>query len=239
MDSYEKALTRRELIRLGVTASVASVWAPRLLWGWAPPALLPTPSTVAGPFYPMVRPRERDQDLTHLSGHKARAQGQIIHVVGRVLNLKGEPVAGAKIELWQANTFGRYDHPSDPNPAPLDHATLLRWRAVEREGSDLQRGAAESRLARGEAAAGAGWGRSSSSARAMGCRPSARVNEEAANRARRGCALDFVRAGASPRIPNANHLRHVDWTAVAGRRPAGARCGGTGSKLSVRGRACD
>lgn len=120
MDSYEKALTRRELIRLGVTASVASVWAPPLLWGWAPAALVPTPSTVAGPFYPMVRPRERDQDLTHLSGHKARAQGQILHVVGRVLNLKGEPVAGAKIELWQANTFGRYDHPSDPNPAPLD-----------------------------------------------------------------------------------------------------------------------
>ena len=36
------------------------------------------------------------------------------------MNLRGEPVAGARIELWQANTFGRYDHPSDPNPAALD-----------------------------------------------------------------------------------------------------------------------
>jgi protocatechuate 3,4-dioxygenase beta subunit len=26
------------------------------------------------------------------------------------------------VELWQANTFGRYNHPSDPNPAPLDPA---------------------------------------------------------------------------------------------------------------------
>lgn len=120
MDSYERALTRRELLRLGVAAGVAAVWSPPLLWGWAPPPLVATPSTVAGPFYPMLRPRERDQDLTRLAGHKARAQGEVIHVVGRVLNVSGEPVAGAKIELWQANTFGRYDHPSDPNPAPLD-----------------------------------------------------------------------------------------------------------------------
>jgi protocatechuate 3,4-dioxygenase beta subunit len=24
------------------------------------------------------------------------------------------------VELWQANNFGRYNHPSDPDPAPLD-----------------------------------------------------------------------------------------------------------------------
>lgn len=24
------------------------------------------------------------------------------------------------MELWQANAHGRYNHPSDPNPAPLD-----------------------------------------------------------------------------------------------------------------------
>ena len=27
---------------------------------------------------------------------------------------------GARVELWQANTHGRYTHPSDTNPAPLD-----------------------------------------------------------------------------------------------------------------------
>ena len=40
--------------------------------------------------------------------------------MGRVLNLNGEPVRNAKVEVWQANAHGRYTHPSDTNPAPLD-----------------------------------------------------------------------------------------------------------------------
>jgi protocatechuate 3,4-dioxygenase beta subunit len=112
----------RAALRLGVVAAVAAAWSPRgLLRGWADPAPLPiTPSLVMGPFYPLPRPPERDADLTRLSGHKARARGQVLDVSGRVLNARGEPVAGAHVELWQANALGRYDHPSDPNPAPLD-----------------------------------------------------------------------------------------------------------------------
>ncbi len=49
-----------------------------------------------------------------------RAAGQVVHVMGRVLNTAGEPVTGARIEIWQANSHGRYTHPSDDNPAPLD-----------------------------------------------------------------------------------------------------------------------
>ena len=44
----------------------------------------------------------------------------MLNVIGRVLNLAGEPVRNAKVEVWQANAYGRYTHPSDPNPAPLD-----------------------------------------------------------------------------------------------------------------------
>ena len=29
-------------------------------------------------------------------------------------------MSGARVEIWQANTHGRYSHQSDPNPAPLD-----------------------------------------------------------------------------------------------------------------------
>ena len=32
----------------------------------------------------------------------------------------GKPVAGADVEIWQANSLGRYAHPDDTNPAPLD-----------------------------------------------------------------------------------------------------------------------
>ncbi len=59
--------------------------------------------------------------MTAIAGKTGRAAGKIIHVTGRVLNQKGEPLAGAKIEIWQANTHGRYTHSSDPNiVAPLD-----------------------------------------------------------------------------------------------------------------------
>jgi protocatechuate 3,4-dioxygenase beta subunit len=44
----------------------------------------------------------------------------VVNVMGRVLNLAGEPVRDAKVEVWQANSVGRYTHPSDTNPALLD-----------------------------------------------------------------------------------------------------------------------
>jgi len=59
-------------------------------------------------------------DLTRVPGRPDRAQGQILNVMGKVLNLAGEPVRNATVEVWQANAHGRYTHPSDTNPAPLD-----------------------------------------------------------------------------------------------------------------------
>ncbi len=67
-----------------------------------------------------MRPLDQNADLTTVSGRPGRAEGQVLNVMGRVLNLKGEPVRNAKVEVWQANAHGRYTHPSDPNPAPLD-----------------------------------------------------------------------------------------------------------------------
>lgn len=56
----------------------------------------------------------------HVEGRPGQAEGQIIYLGGRVLNRDGEPVRGAKLEIWQANTHGRYNHPNDDNAAPLD-----------------------------------------------------------------------------------------------------------------------
>jgi protocatechuate 3,4-dioxygenase, beta subunit len=74
-----------------------------------------TADLITGPFYPRVKPRDRDADLTLVRGHHQRAAGQIVRLSGRVTNVKGEPVRNAPIEIWQANTHGRYAHPSDPN----------------------------------------------------------------------------------------------------------------------------
>ena len=82
--------------------------------------LLPrTSSQILGPFYPLGEP-SKGGDLTRVAGRSGRAQGQIIYLGGRVLDRAGNPVRGAKLEIWQANTFGRYSHPNDDNPAPLD-----------------------------------------------------------------------------------------------------------------------
>ena len=79
-----------------------------------------TPGEILGPFYPVLRSVEKTADLTTVPGKPGRAAGQVIYVMGRVLNVQGQPVKGARIELWQANSHGRYVHPSDTNPAPLD-----------------------------------------------------------------------------------------------------------------------
>ena len=79
-----------------------------------------TPPDLTGPFYPLLKPPDQDADLTTIHGKSGHPQGQVIYLMGQVLNLQGKPVKGARVEIWQANTYGRYNHPSDPNPAPLD-----------------------------------------------------------------------------------------------------------------------
>ena len=80
----------------------------------------PTPTGDIGPYYPVGYRGETDNDLTLIRGHSGRAAGQVIEVSGRVLDVRGNPVRSARIELWQANAAGRYSHSGDANPAPLD-----------------------------------------------------------------------------------------------------------------------
>ena len=79
-----------------------------------------TPDQILGPFYPVGLTPNLSGDLTMLPGHTARAKGQLMVVMGRVLNRNGEPVRSARVEIWQANAVGRYAHPSDTNTAPVD-----------------------------------------------------------------------------------------------------------------------
>lgn len=84
----------------------------------AAPAL--TAAGPIGPFYPIQRPIEDDADMTLLNGRGQRALGEVIEVMGRVLDRKGDPISGATLELWQCNAAGRYAHPADTTSAPLD-----------------------------------------------------------------------------------------------------------------------
>ena len=83
--------------------------------------LVPTARQDLGPFYPLVRPADLDADLTRLRGARGVARGEPINVLGRLLDVRGNPVRGARVELWQANALGRYDHPGDAaSSAALD-----------------------------------------------------------------------------------------------------------------------
>jgi protocatechuate 3,4-dioxygenase beta subunit len=82
--------------------------------------LRPTPQETFGPFFPVRTAPRHDFDLTRIPGRPGRALGQVIEVSGRVLRMDGSPVKGAAMEVWQANAAGRYAHPLDKNPAPLD-----------------------------------------------------------------------------------------------------------------------
>jgi protocatechuate 3,4-dioxygenase, beta subunit len=59
-----------------------------------------------------------DNDLTRQ--HDGEPLGERITISGSVRDQDGEPVAGALVEVWQANAAGRYAHVSDQHPAPLD-----------------------------------------------------------------------------------------------------------------------
>ena len=115
------SLSRRQLLRASIVLGGITFASPiTRVWSQAP--LKRTPEQVLGPFYPVLKTIDRGADLTRVPGKPDRAQGQVIYLVGRVLTRRGELVSGAKVELWQANTYGRYVHPGDTNPAPLDPA---------------------------------------------------------------------------------------------------------------------
>ena len=76
-----------------------------------------TSSQTVGPFFGPAL--VRDGDTQHvLTG--PNTEGQRIRIEGRVFDGEGVPVPDALVEIWQANAFGRYNHPNDHSDAPLD-----------------------------------------------------------------------------------------------------------------------
>jgi len=114
----DPVLTRRELLGLGAALPLGTVVAAGA--ARAADACGRTPRQTSGPFFPAFDQVDKDVDLTRVIGHDGRAEGEVIRVRGRVLDEQCRPVEGALVDLWQANAKGRYSHPADRNPAPLD-----------------------------------------------------------------------------------------------------------------------
>lgn len=113
-------LSRRALLKTGFVASLGAV-ATRLFGRDRPdPACDVTPAQTSGPFYPTGDQPDEDLDLTRVAGRDGAAEGEVILVRGRILDEECRPVPDALVEIWQANTHGRYHHERDTSPAPVD-----------------------------------------------------------------------------------------------------------------------
>src|ERR1700748_3124119 len=76
--------------------------------------LVATPQQTQGPFYPTAFPTDMDNDLVQVRGQAAQAMGTVLHLEGRVLDLHGQPLEGALVEIWQCDAQGLYDHSRQP-----------------------------------------------------------------------------------------------------------------------------
>jgi protocatechuate 3,4-dioxygenase alpha subunit len=74
-----------------------------------------TPSQTVGPFYAIGLTRRTMNLLATES-----TQGERVRIEGRVFDGDGQPVPDAMVEIWQANAYGRYNHPDDKQEKPLD-----------------------------------------------------------------------------------------------------------------------
>jgi len=79
------------------------------------PKLPSTPAQLLGPFYPRTaseRPQQTDADLLAVQGERVLSRGVPLYLTGRVLDRSGQPVAAARIEIWQCDANAVYHHPA-------------------------------------------------------------------------------------------------------------------------------
>lgn len=80
-------------------------------------SLQATTSQTVGPFFAIGLTRLKQENLAGPG-----VAGERITIAGRVRDGDGQPVPDAVLELWQANSHGRYAHPEDTQEKPLEPA---------------------------------------------------------------------------------------------------------------------
>ncbi len=121
------SLSRRSILKLGLMSGIGSFFAMK---GCVRAGEGQTPSEVEGPFYPVVAQKDQDFDLTKIEGREGVSEGKAVIIVGQIVDLNGKTIEGVTVDLWQANAKGRYRHPHDDNPAPLD-PNFQGWAIVQ------------------------------------------------------------------------------------------------------------
>ena len=111
MESRPTTPSRR--LFLASAAATLPLWTVR---GAFAEELTKTPAQTEGPFYPNKLPLDTDNDLIIVNDGITPAVGEITHLTGKVVDLKGNPVRNALVEIWQCDAKGVYLHTRDSGP---------------------------------------------------------------------------------------------------------------------------
>ena len=79
-----------------------------------------TLSELTGPAFGQDDIQPLDHDLTQNAVVNGEAIGERIIITGQLFEEDGRPIQDALVEVWQANSCGRYVHKVDQHDAPLD-----------------------------------------------------------------------------------------------------------------------
>lgn len=123
-------INRRNWLQLGLGATLGTISLKTL--GCAPSATEnaveqvsnqdcnPTQYESMGPFHPNKDQADKDFDLTRFNGSTETAKGDLIYVRGKVTDQDCNPIEGALVLIWQANSHGKYTHEYDTNTVEED-----------------------------------------------------------------------------------------------------------------------
>jgi protocatechuate 3,4-dioxygenase alpha subunit len=92
--------------------------------------LIPTPSQTVGPYFQIGMSGARE--IPRIAG--AGVRGERVKLVCTIFDRDGARLDDAMIEIWQANADGKYNHPADRQPTPVD----LNFRGFGRVSSNSE-----------------------------------------------------------------------------------------------------
>ena len=107
---------RRNFLRTALAGSAAFFTVP----GAFAEALTLTARDAEGPFYPDKMPLDTDNDLLILNDATTPAVGEVTHLDGVIMDIKGQPVPNALVEIWQVDNNAVYIHTGSGNKEKAD-----------------------------------------------------------------------------------------------------------------------
>ena len=111
IDLLDRRLALKAMALAGAWWSVPGAFAQQLM---------PTPAQTEGPFYPNHLPLDTDNDLLVINDAITPAVGTVTWLSGRILDVRGQPVRNAVVEIWQVDNHGAYLHTGSMNRDKAD-----------------------------------------------------------------------------------------------------------------------